>query len=205
MSFIIKSPDDLKDPFLCYCIFERFDKEAGEDYMDYNENIINIYPFMFWMLGKGYITNEHIEGLLKEDKEHLDFYGWGISTISDVLNSEVLFPKTYGQSGISCIKVYTILAEYMSICNEFRTRLYNSVNNKATAFSNNEFYKDENGISLACIIKDEDLVANETYTKEMIESIMKTSAWKIYDLTLRERYESAVKLTIEEADNMGED
>lgn len=41
MAYIIKSPDELKDPFLCYCIFEKFDQIAGEDYLDYNETIIN--------------------------------------------------------------------------------------------------------------------------------------------------------------------
>lgn len=40
MSYIIKSPDDLKDPFLCYCVFHRFMEEAGEDYIDYNECIV---------------------------------------------------------------------------------------------------------------------------------------------------------------------
>lgn len=30
MSYIIKSPDDLQDPFLCLCIFMRFDEDSGE-------------------------------------------------------------------------------------------------------------------------------------------------------------------------------
>jgi len=55
MSYIIKSPDELKDPFLCYCVFHRFMEEAGEDYIDYNERIVNGTPLLFWMLGKGYI------------------------------------------------------------------------------------------------------------------------------------------------------
>lgn len=38
MSYIIKSPDELKDPFLCYCIFQRFMEEAGEDMQTKKEN-----------------------------------------------------------------------------------------------------------------------------------------------------------------------
>lgn len=42
MSYIIKSPDDLKDPFLCYCVFHRFMEEAGEDEKQWIEEIENI-------------------------------------------------------------------------------------------------------------------------------------------------------------------
>ena len=61
MSYIIKSPEELKDPFLCYCVFQRFMEEAGEDYIDYNERIVNGTPLLFWMLGKGYISDKETE------------------------------------------------------------------------------------------------------------------------------------------------
>ncbi len=105
MSYIIKSADELKDPFLCYCVFRKFIEEADEDYIDYNESIINSIPFIFWLRGRNDINNEQLETFLSNP--------FGIC-IQKVLKDEVLFPNTYGDSFLSNIKAYTLLAEYMS-------------------------------------------------------------------------------------------
>ena len=65
MSYIIKSPDDLKDPFLCYCIFQGFIEVSEEDYIDSNELIIKPIPFVFLLKGRKEITNEQLEKLFK--------------------------------------------------------------------------------------------------------------------------------------------
>ena len=39
MSLIIKEEKDLKDPFICFNVFMNYCKEAGEDYIDYNDSI----------------------------------------------------------------------------------------------------------------------------------------------------------------------
>lgn len=185
MQYIIKSPDELKDPFLCFCIFQRFCEESGEDYIDYNETIINAYPFSMWLFGKGYIDSYAIEKFFEKEKLFIE----------DILCSDILFPNTYGRKGIASLKIYSLLAEYMSSIKGFRQRLYDSVNDKA-AFENNEFYKDENGISLACIISQKDLISEQKYTKE---SFVKSNKY-IWDLTYREQWDLVTSMSIAEID-----
>lgn len=189
MAYIIKTPDELKDPFLCYCIFERFDQEAGEDYLDCNASIINPYPFVMWLFGKGYIGNDMVECLLAP-KDSV----FGLTPM-DVLQDDTLFPNTCGQGRISRVKSYSLLAEYMSITKEMRQRLYDSVNDKATSFMDDEFYKDENGVSLACIIEDRD-INGEGYTKEQFMKEYPDT----YMLPLRDQWNIVSAMSIEEAD-----
>lgn len=84
MSYIIKSADELKDPFLCYCVFRKFIAEAEEDYIDYNESIINSIPFIFWLRGRNDINNTQLETLLSSQYE---------IGVQDVLKDDVLFPE----------------------------------------------------------------------------------------------------------------
>lgn len=79
MSYIIKSPDELKDPFLCYCIFQRFMEEAGEDYIDYNECIVNGTPLLFWMLGN---LLKDLLKLIKNLKEDTGIYYKFLQTLT---------------------------------------------------------------------------------------------------------------------------
>lgn len=60
MSYTIKSADELKNPFLCYCVFREFNKEINEDYIDIHYDIIDTIPFLFWLKGKNVITNEQL-------------------------------------------------------------------------------------------------------------------------------------------------
>lgn len=143
MAHIIRSENDLKDPFRCYCIFQRFIEEAGEDYIDYNDDIIDPVPFVCWMKGRGDISEDQFEKLMNIKG---NFY------FQEVLNDKYLFPNTYGDSVLAQIKIYTILAEYMCQLSNFRKKLWASVHDEATNFEDEKFYTDENGISLACII-----------------------------------------------------
>lgn len=177
---IIKSPEEYKDSFLCFCTFMRFMEEAGEDYIDYNEKIINPYPFSMWLFGKGYISNEQIEELFDNDNLYL----------GKVLQSDILFPKTDACEGLAHFKAYSLLAEYMSSLSELRQRLYDSVNNKATMFTNDEFYKDEDGVSLACIV----------FTEELEDNVHDIDEVDVYNLTYREQWDLVTKMSIAEAD-----
>lgn len=145
MSYIIKSEEELKDPFRCYCIFQRFIEEAGEDYIDYNDEIIDPVPFILWMKGRGDISEDQLETLMNVK---------GNIYLQEVLNDRYLFPKTYGNSILGQIKIYTILAEYMCQLSKFRKELWASVHDEAYSFEDEKFYTDENGISLACIVDD---------------------------------------------------
>lgn len=181
MSYIIKSPEELKDPFLCYCIFQRFMEEAGEDYIDYNERIVNGTPLLFWMLGKGYISDKETEEVLERSNGKYIY-------IQDVLK-------------IGSAKSYSILAEYMCQISEFRQRLYDSVNNNATWFENHEFYKDENEISLACIISDENMIESKLHSLEKLKNM---TVYEFDDLSYKDQFNAVRNLTIKEADGIEE-
>lgn len=192
MSYIIKSPEELKDPFLCYCVFQRFMEEAGEDYIDYNERIVNGTPLLFWMLGKGYISD-------KETEEVLDKANGKYIYIQDILQDDLIFKESYGCTEIRSVKSYSILAEYMSQISEFRQRLYDSVNDNATWFENDKFYKDENGVSLACIISDENMVESKLYTLEELKGM---TVYEFDDLSYKDQFNTVRNLTIKEADSV---
>ena len=187
MSYIIKSADELKDPFLCYCVFRKFMEEAGEDYIDYNESIINSIPFIFWLRGRNDINNEQLETFLSNP--------FGIC-IQKVLKDDVLFPNTYGGSFLSNIKAYTLLAEYMCQLKEFRIRLWNSVNDEATNFENESFYKDSNNNSLACVIEESEL--NDTGCS--YEDVLDIPIHKMWELSYRDQFNIGIKMTIKDAD-----
>ena len=187
MSYIIKSAEELKDPFLCYCVFRKFMKEAGEDYIDYNDSIINSIPFIFWLRGRNDINNEQLETFLSSRYK---------ISIQDVLKDEVLFPNTYGDSFLSDIKAYTLLAEYMCQLKEFRTRLWNSVNDEATNFENKSFYKDSNNNSLTCIVEENEL--NDTGYS--YKDVLDMSIHKILELSYKNQFNIGIKMTIRDAD-----
>lgn len=189
MSYIIKSPDDLKDPFLCYCVFHRFMEEAGEDYIDYNELIVKPIPFVFWLKGRKEITNEQLEKLLKT------------KFLEEVLQEETLFPNTYGESAISQSKAYALLAEYICQISEFRQRVWDSVNDKAYNFEDDQFYKDEDGISLACIISDENMIESKLYSLEELKDM---TVYEFDDLSYKDQFNAVRNLTIQEADGIEE-
>lgn len=188
MSYIIKSPDELKDPFLCYCIFQGFMEAAEEDYIDYNELIVKPIPFIFWLKGRKEITNEQLEKLLKT------------KYLEEVLEED-LFPNTYGEAAISQSKAYVLLAEYMCQISEFRQRVFDSVNDKAHAFEDSKFYKDENGISLACIIGDENMVENKLYSLKELKNM---TVYEFDDLSYKDQFNAVRNLTIKEADGIEE-
>lgn len=196
MSYIIKSPDDLKDPFLCYCVFHRFMEEAGEDYIDCNEGIIenNIcgFPFLTWMLGKGYINGEVIDKALK----------FGEVDIQNILkDNKYIFKSSYGETVIGDAKAYSLLSEYVSQFSMLRKYLYDSVNNGAYGFENNIFYTDENNVSLACIISDENMIENKLYSLEELKNM---TVYEFDNLSYKDQFNAVRNLTIQEADGIEE-
>lgn len=194
MSYIIKSSDELKDPFLCYCVFHRFMEEAGEDYIDYNECIVNGTPLLFWMLGKGYISDKETEEVLKRSNGRYIY-------VSDILKDDAIFKESYGDTSIGSVKSYIILAEYMCQISEFRQRLYDSVNNNATGFIDDKFYKDEDGISLACIISDENMIESKLYSLEELKNM---TVYEFDNLSYKDQFNAVRNLTIEESDSVEE-
>lgn len=68
--WIIEGEEDLKDPFMCYCLMMKWTWEAEEDYIDQNESIVMPVPFIMWLNGRRYITNDQADELLHV--EYLD-------------------------------------------------------------------------------------------------------------------------------------
>lgn len=178
--YIIENEEDLKNPIICYCVMMKFIKETGEDYIDYNESIVRPVPFITWMNGKGYITNEQLDQLLDIDGLYLQEVSYK------------LFPNTYGQGIFSEAKFYQLLVKYISCIKGLRQRVYDSVNDKADYFENGEFYKNEDEISLACIIPIEELMigvhdtSNPRDQRETFNWTFTEMYYKVKDMTIKE-------------------
>lgn len=185
--FIVKDANDLKDPFLCFCLIRKFMDEIEEDYVDYNDNLVAPWTFAMWMYGRGYIGSEAIEAFAKMD---MRFF-----SLRDIMFDEYVFPNSYGEDGFANAKIYTILAEYLSGLSEFRQKLYDSVNNDSDGLINGEFPKNEDGISLACIIDDDDMSEDPKYLTCKI-----TKSINSYRLSLKNLYNLCIRMTIKEAD-----
>ncbi|MFQ8987404.1 MAG: hypothetical protein ACLR6T_01740, partial [Intestinibacter sp.] len=156
--------------------------------------IVNGTPLLFWMLGKGYISDKETEEVLERSNGKYIY-------IQDVLKDDAIFKESFGGTAIGSAKSYSILAEYMCQISEFRQRLYDSVNNNATWFENHEFYKDENEISLACIISDENMIESKLHSLEKLKCM---TVYDFYDLSYKDQFNAVRNLTIKEADGMEE-
>ena len=175
---IIKSEKDLKDPFLCFCLFMKWMTEVEEDYLDYFSMIVQPYPFVVWLQCKEYISNKDADHFF--DIRRLDVPG--------ILQHPYLFPYTSGSSGLAHYKAYALLAEYVSQFRLTRERVYKSV-------YETPFYADDNGVSLACIIDDAQLEC-----RPEILSITIESDYALQELTYKELYTLATSKTISECD-----
>ena len=63
------------------------------------------------------------------------------------------------------------------------------------------FYKDENGISLACIIGDENMVENKLYSLKELKNM---TVYEFDDLSYKDQFNAVRNLTIKEADGIEE-
>lgn len=183
--FIVRDANDLKDPFLCFCLIRKFLDGVEEDL---NVPIVSPWAFSMWMYGKGYIDDETIESIADLARE-------GKLYLRNVMFDEYLFPNSFGEEGFANAKIYSIFAEYMSGLSEFRQKLYDSVYDRAMYFLDDEFYKNKDGISLAFIIDDDDMREDPKYlTCEITKSI------DPYRLSLKDLYNLCRRMTIKEAD-----
>ena len=177
--WIIDWDGDLKDPFMCYSLMMRWMEEEIEDYVDQNEGIVRPVPFIMWLNGRKYITIDQADKLLNDEKLYLQ----------RIITGKILFPCTYGRSELARDKSYQLLAEYISCFDGLRKRLYR------TAINN--FYKNEDGISLACIIPTGEFVPMEHPTPKK-----KGDMW---DWSYVDRYEKVKSMSIAETDVKLED
>lgn len=177
---IIEGEEDLKDPFMCYCLMMEWMAEEVEDYIDQNELIVMPVPFIMWLNGRRYITNDQADELL-----HVECL-----TLQEIMNGKVLFPNAHGRKGLAGYKKYQLLAEYISCFKELRKRLYESATDEAYSMDDEEeFYKNEDGISSACMIPiTELLVTGRSVPKNLL-------GWSLADT-----FEKVKKMSIKEID-----
>jgi hypothetical protein len=88
--------------------------EAGEDFCDYFESNINEVNFIFWCLGKGYLTEEQVN-IWNRRKLSTSF--------TEILCSEEEFSVIQEDGDEEYDKAYRILAEFLSSTDEYQKRV----------------------------------------------------------------------------------
>lgn len=148
--FIIKSEKDLKIPFIGFLAMMYYSAEAGEDFLEYNENLASGWPFTMWMLGKGYINSETAEKI-----EDAYLHTTRLLTMYDVLSGDFLFPELEKAEGaeeeLTAYRKCAIAAEYLSSTIVFRKDFYKGLTGGEMYESG--FYQDTDGIYLSCKIE----------------------------------------------------
>ena len=175
-NFIIKSPEQLKDPFLCYCLIRRYMIEAGEDFLDYNIDIDYDCreSFVKWLVEKNHIKND--ESIISQ-----------FSTCLDVFESSDIFPYV-DDCGCRDYKFYSLLAEFMSTSENTRKMLYDSAYSDGSFYGG--FYKNENGVSLACFVSADDMALKVDAKKD--------EPCEMWNMSLRDEWNLLTSMTISE-------
>ncbi|MGD9152407.1 MAG: hypothetical protein PVG30_01950 [Gammaproteobacteria bacterium] len=99
-----------------YCLIRYFELEAGEDFFDQNETIIQPYQLIFWLLGKKYITPKQFNLAVSEKL-------LGLNEIFTGYEKEyAIFPNGEAEEIPEKYKYY-IIAELMQDCEVYQHRL----------------------------------------------------------------------------------
>ena len=182
--YVVESKEDLNDAFVCYCTIMRYMEEAGEDYIDYCGILLNDREFIRWMCDKGYINNEQMNHFINNRYD-----------ISDLECDEVLFPLNNGYGRCSEMKIYVLLAEYLSSSDVTRKILFDTLYDEEEYSFEGGFYKDDDDISLACKIPLEQMKSeNKTFNTEELDNL--------WFMNYRERWDLIYPLSIEECEKL---
>ena len=142
---------------------------------------------MFWLKGRGDITNEQLEAFIAIDPK---------ANMQDILESDILYPNTYGSLALAKIKTYTLLAEYMSQLKEFRKRLWKSVLKEVPKSDDKTLQKLYPHKSLACIIDEDDMKSEEcTY-----DVLMHMSLMDFLCVTYKDQFNIGTHMSFKDAD-----
>ncbi|MFS0905652.1 hypothetical protein AB3N02_21650 [Priestia aryabhattai] len=101
-----------------YNDIKNWEKNAGEDFLDYFGSDMNEFNLMFWALGKGYITEEQLQLFEKETCPSTSylFGDEDYSIVNDEYNERENFDKALE-------KAYRILADFLTATNTYQTRV----------------------------------------------------------------------------------
>jgi len=190
MKIIVKNAEELRDPFLCFCLLMKFEKVLGQDYIACNPDIVNPFDLameMFSVQDISYESFKTIDTLYRNNSLTLEYV------------FDVAFPMTNTCGILSNAKMYYILAKYITSKKQIRKNLYNSVNDEVKCFDSNIFPKNKDGISLACIISNDELVKHPEYIDyECLE------IYNINELSLKDLYNICSELSIEIIERLDE-
>lgn len=106
-----------------YKDIRNWEMDAGEDFLDYFDGSMNPFNFMFWCLGKGYITEEQLQSFEKVINSHGTEYLFGDEDYS-VVNEEQ-YEDDY-DAGLE--KAYRILADFLTTTATYQKRVDNFLN-----------------------------------------------------------------------------
>lgn len=101
--------------------------EAGEDFLDYFDSDLNIPNYMFWCLGKGYITADRFHNWEIAMKRGDYEAEWATSVVhschgdEDTKGYAVVWEEDWTEEGQE--KAYGYLAEFMSESLTYQRRL----------------------------------------------------------------------------------
>lgn len=182
IAFVIKNPEELKNPVLCYTVMRQWEYEAGESFVDYNENIVKGNDILDWLLNKNYITKEKHISVIEKEETHLGDLLFGFET-GVMQFGECCFPATN--------KSYQLLAEYISENEELRKKLFEET---CINSEDNTTHTDDNGNVISACILDYDLETNTMTKEEWLKQ-----KWRA-DISFADEYKYLYNMTIEEAD-----
>lgn len=183
LSYVITDEKQLRNPVLCYISMMQWLREAGEDFIDQNENIVDGDDVLDWLLNKKYITKEKYDGVKAK----------GETWIQDLLLGYETGVMQNGESGITAQKKsYQLIAEYISEHDECIKELF-----KRTCTDgkyNNVYYDHERVNILSACVYEFDLLKNTMTKEEWLEQ-----GWNA-NISFTDEYNYLSNMSIEEAD-----
>lgn len=188
LSYVITNKEQFKNPVLCYLSIMQWMQEQGEDFIDYNERLVDGDEILDWLLEKKYITEEKY-GSIKEDNE---------TWIQDLLLGYESGVMKNGECSFTATKKsYQLIAEFISDREECRNELFEKTCTDAEY--NCVYYDGEGKNILSACVYECDLLTGTMSKEEWLNQ-----GWNA-DISFTDEYNYLYNMTIEEADIEDED
>lgn len=183
LSYVITSPDEFKNPVVCYISIMQWMQEAGEDFIDQNESLVDGKEMLEWLLQKNYICNDIYDKVLGNDETWIQELLLGYET-GVMNNGECSFTATK--------KSYQLISEFISEHEKCRNELFETT---CTDAEYNCVYHDKDGKNIlsACVYE------CDLQTGTMSKEEWLNQKWNA-DISFTDEYVFLKDMSIEEAD-----